>query len=112
MAGPRSRALARTRTYADRPHRMRGRAASPCSFAQSGRIDWRACNVERVDECAQTRLRVVLRDDTLIDASKLHQGGVEALIRLPNKTLHLLVGLNADQYAAEMKGQLALSLAA
>ena len=71
-----------------------------------------ANNVERVDECAQTRLRVVLRDDTLIDASKLHQGGVEALIRLPNKTLHLLVGLNADQYAAEMKGQLALSLAA
>jgi PTS system glucose-specific IIC component len=58
-------------------------------------------NVERVDSCAETRLRVMVRE-----------GGIEAVIKLPNQTRHLLVGLNSDQYAAEMKGQLALSLAA
>jgi PTS system glucose-specific IIC component len=71
-----------------------------------------ANNIERVDDCAETRLRVVIREETMVDEPKLHEDGIEALIRLPNKTLHLLVGLNADQYAAEMKGQLALSLAA
>ncbi len=71
-----------------------------------------ANNIERVDDCAETRLRVVIREETMVDESKLHQDGIEAVIRLPNKILHLLVGLNADQYAAEMKGQLALSLAA
>jgi PTS system glucose-specific IIC component len=71
-----------------------------------------ANNIERVDDCAETRLRVVIREEAMVDESKLHQEGIEAVIRLPNKILHLLVGLNADQYAAEMKGQLALSLAA
>ena len=33
------------------------------------------------------------------------------MVKLRNKTLHLLVGLNADQYA-EMHGQLAMPLAA
>ncbi len=28
-------------------------------------------------------------------------------MRLAHQTLHLIVGLNADQYAAEMRGQLA-----
>ncbi len=68
--------------------------------------------VERVDACAETRLRVVLRDDTHIDEPALRQAGIEAVIRLPGKTLHLLAGLNADQYAAEMRGQLAMPLAA
>jgi hypothetical protein len=31
---------------------------------------------------------------------------------LPANVVHLLVGLNADQYAAEMRAQLALPLAA
>ena len=34
--------------------------------------------------------------------------GIAAVVMLDNgKTLHLLAGLNADQYAAEMRGQLA-----
>ena len=38
----------------------------------------------------------------------LESEGVAAVVTLENgKTLHLLVGLNADQYAAEMRGQLA-----
>ena len=29
------------------------------------------------------------------------------MMRLADRTLHLVVGLNADQYAAELRGQLA-----
>ncbi len=47
-----------------------------------------------------------------IDENSLTNAGIDALLRLPNNTIHLLVGLNADQYAAEMRGQLALPLAA
>src|SRR5436190_11274 len=71
-----------------------------------------ASNIERVDACAETRLRVVLRDDTRIDEASLRKAGIDAVVKLPGKTLHLLVGLNADQYAAEMRGQLAMPLAA
>ena len=69
-------------------------------------------NIARADECAATRLRIILRDLASVDESSLTTAGVEALIKLPNNTIHLLVGLNADQYAAEMRGQLALPLAA
>ena len=69
-------------------------------------------NIERVYECAETRLRVVLRDMLGIDENRLTSDGVEAIVKLPNNTVHLLVGLNADQYAAEMRGQLAMPLAA
>lgn len=71
-----------------------------------------AHNIERVDGCAETRLRVVLRDTAQHDEAALRQAGVEAVIKLAQNTLHLLVGLNADQYAAEMRGQLAMPLAA
>ncbi len=71
-----------------------------------------AKNIERVDDCAETRLRIVLRDDGLVDESALRQAGIEAVVKLPDKTIHLLAGLNADQYAAEMRGQLAVPLAA
>jgi len=71
-----------------------------------------ASNIERVDACAETRLRVVLHDDTRIDEGAFRKAGIDAVIKLPGKTLHLLAGLNADQYAAEMRGQLAMPLAA
>jgi PTS system glucose-specific IIC component len=71
-----------------------------------------ARNVERVDECAETRLRIVLRDESVIDEAALRQAGIEAVVKLPAKTMHLLAGLNADQYAAEMRGQLAMPVAA
>jgi PTS system glucose-specific IIC component len=71
-----------------------------------------AHNIERVDGCAETRLRIVLRDTAQLDESALRQAGVEAVIKLAQNTVHLLVGLNADQYAAEIRGQLAMPLAA
>ena len=71
-----------------------------------------AGNIVRVDECAETRLRLVVHDLAGVDENGLTNAGVEAVVKLPNNTMHLLVGLNADQYAAEMRGQLALPLAA
>ena len=72
----------------------------------------KAANIERVDSCAETRLRIVLRDETGVDETALRGKGIDAVVRLPNKTLHLLAGLNADQYAAEMRAQLSAPVAA
>lgn len=66
-----------------------------------------AGNIQQIDAVAETRLRVVLGDDARIDEPALQQAGVNALMRLPGKVLHLIVGPNADQYAAEMAGQMA-----
>jgi PTS system glucose-specific IIC component len=64
-------------------------------------------NIQRVDACAETRLRVVTAKGGGIDQAKLKAAGVEAIVSLPDRVVHLLTGLNADQYAAEMRGQLA-----
>ena len=64
-------------------------------------------NITKVEECAETRLRVIVADEVDIDEAALHAAGVVAVLRLGDGMLHLLVGLNADQYAAEMLGQLA-----
>src|SRR5262245_18584774 len=65
-------------------------------------------NIVRVDACAETRLRLVVRDEALVRDSMLESEGIGGVVMLDHgKTLHLLVGLNADQYAAEMRGQLA-----
>ena len=63
-------------------------------------------NIQRVDACAETRLRVVTTNGAL-DEAALRAAGVEAIVKLPDHVIHLLTGLNADQYAAEMRGQLA-----
>ena len=68
-----------------------------------------AGNIERVDACAETRLRVVMRDESEADEAALQRGGIGAVVKLPGRTLHLLAGLNADQYAVEMRGQLAVT---
>jgi glucose PTS system EIICB or EIICBA component len=66
-----------------------------------------ADNIVRVDACAETRLRIVVRDDGKVGESALRAEGIAAVVRLEGGVLHLLAGLNADQYAAEMRGQLA-----
>ena len=68
-------------------------------------------NVVRVDHCAETRLRVVVRDGSRVQESALRAAGVDAVVTIDGETLHLLVGLNADQYAAEIRGQLAAAVA-
>jgi len=63
-------------------------------------------NIQRVDACAETRLRIVTTNGAL-DEAGLKAVGVEGVVRLADRVVHLLTGLNADQYAAEMRGQLA-----
>ena len=64
-------------------------------------------NITQIDNCAATRLRIVVKDLALINEESLAREGIPAVVRLPENTLHLLTGLNADQYATEMRGQLA-----
>jgi PTS system glucose-specific IIC component len=78
------------------------RKASAYIAALGGRA-----NIVRVDACAETRLRLVVRDSHEVQEAALRAEGVAALVKLDGKVLHLLVGLNADQYAAEMRAQLA-----
>jgi len=63
-------------------------------------------NVVRVDVCAETRLRLVVRDKAQVREAALASEGIAAVAMLDNGILHLLVDLNADQYAAEMRSQL------
>src|SRR3974390_940605 len=64
-------------------------------------------NITRVDACAETRLRLVVRDEAQVNEGALKAEGIAALVKVDGHTLHLLAGLNADQYAAEMRAQLA-----
>ena len=66
-----------------------------------------ATNVSRVESCAETRLRVKIKDSSTIDEEALKSQGVEAIIHIDDHLIHLLTGLNADQYAAEMSAQIA-----
>ncbi len=65
-----------------------------------------AANIERLEACAATRLRVVLKNEVLANEATLLNSGIEAVVRISAKTLHLLAGTNADQYAAELKSRL------
>jgi PTS system glucose-specific IIC component len=64
-------------------------------------------NIVKVDAVAETRLRVRVRDTSVVDETVLTDSGIAGLAIIGDGTLHLLAGLNADQYAAEIRGQLA-----
>lgn len=64
-------------------------------------------NIVRVDACAETRLRLIVRDNSQVRDSALKAEGIPDMVKLDGQIVHLLAGLNADQYAAEMRGQLA-----
>ncbi len=66
-----------------------------------------SANIKTVDSCAQTRIRLKLQSLEAIDEELLKTKGVSAVVRLDKNLIHLLVGLNADQYGAEMSGQIA-----
>jgi PTS system glucose-specific IIC component len=59
-------------------------------------------NIVTLAPVAETRLRVVVDDDRRVSESALEAAGVHAVMSLPNKIWHLIVGPNAAQYAAEM----------
>lgn len=64
-------------------------------------------NIGKVESCAETRLRLVVKDPVAVHNEALRAAGVHGIMSLPDGVRHLLVGLNADQYAAEMQAQLA-----
>ena len=64
-------------------------------------------NVQQAESAAETRLRVAVGDGARLDETALTAAGVQGILRLPDNVLHLIVGLNADQYAAEMKAAMA-----
>jgi PTS system glucose-specific IIC component len=64
-------------------------------------------NVQQAEACAETRLRITLKDASQLDEAGLEQAGVQGIMRLDQGVMHLLVGLNADQYAAEMRAAMA-----
>lgn len=78
--------------------------------------DWLAAlggpgNVVKAEAAAATRLRVVVRDDAGVDVEALRVAGVSGSVRVGERTWHLVVGGNADQYDAELRAQLSGVLA-
>jgi glucose PTS system EIICB or EIICBA component len=63
-------------------------------------------NIVKVEACAETRLRVKLRDASRVDDAALAAAGIHGAVAVNEDTFHLIAGLNADQYAGEMRGQL------
>ena len=66
-----------------------------------------AANIEEIEPCAGTRLRLKVHDEAAVDEMALRDAGAWGLMRVASRTMHLLVGLHAERYAAEMKSQLA-----
>ena len=64
-------------------------------------------NIIKVEAAAQTRLRVVVKAGEKVSPTGLQSAGVAGHVFIDPTTLHLIVGLNADQYAAEMRAQVA-----
>ncbi|VUD51479.1 PTS system glucose-specific EIICB component [Thalassocella blandensis] len=64
-------------------------------------------NIKRVNAFAETRLRLELNNCNDIDQAVLEAAGVQGIMQLAGDTIHLIVGLNADQYADAMNKQLA-----
>ncbi len=63
--------------------------------------------IRSVEACAQTRLRVVMASGKAPDTERLKKAGVREIMQLPGGVFHLIVGLNAAQYGAEMQALLA-----
>jgi glucose PTS system EIICB or EIICBA component len=67
-----------------------------------------AANIEEIESCAETRLRLKVRDEASVDETALRDAGAWGLMRVAGRTMHLLVGLHAERYANEMKAQIAV----
>jgi PTS system glucose-specific IIC component len=70
-----------------------------------------AANIEEIESCAETRLRLKVRDEATVDEAALRDAGAWGLMRVAGRTMHLLVGLHAERYANEMKAQIAVRAA-
>ncbi|WP_454299329.1 PTS transporter subunit EIIC [Salana multivorans] len=64
-------------------------------------------NVVEVAPIAETRVRVEVRDSSLVDVEALQRAGVAAAVEASPLVWHLVAGLTADQYAEGMRRRLA-----
>jgi PTS system glucose-specific IIC component len=53
-----------------------------------------------------TRLRVKVRDVTLVDETALKAAGVAGIMRLEGGVVHIIIGAAADEYAMAVAGAL------
>ncbi|MBF0544229.1 MAG: PTS glucose transporter subunit IIBC [Candidatus Riflebacteria bacterium] len=60
-------------------------------------------NISYLEACAETRIRVVLKFSEKCDEKSLSEAGVRAIMKFPKGLFHLIIGLNADEYAAKIK---------
>jgi PTS system glucose-specific IIC component len=60
-------------------------------------------NIRTVDPVALTRLRVEVTDPQAVAEADFQAAGVQAVMRVQEQVLHLVVGLNAEQYAREIQ---------
>lgn len=61
-----------------------------------------ASNIRSLDPVALTRLRVEIANADIVDEGALQAAGVKAIMRVQPQVLHLVVGLNGEQYAHEI----------
>jgi PTS system glucose-specific IIC component len=64
-------------------------------------------NVRKVEAAAETRLRVKVKDPAAVNEGALKAAGIAGVVSVGDGVYHLIAGPNADQYAGEMRGQLA-----
>ncbi|MBN2899461.1 MAG: PTS transporter subunit EIIC [Clostridia bacterium] len=64
-----------------------------------------ASNIEDVDSCI-TRLRLTLKDNTIVDDSALKALGASGVLRPNTKNIQVIVGTKANNIAEEMKDAL------
>lgn len=65
-----------------------------------------AANVTQAASCAKTCLRIIFRDMNASNETGLPANCIEAVIRFERNLAHLMAGLNADHYSAEMSAQI------
>ena len=59
-------------------------------------------NIRTVDPVALTRLRIEVTNPQAVQDQTFQDAGVKAIMRVQDRVLHLVVGLNAEQYAREV----------
>ena len=64
-------------------------------------------NVDGVEWIAETRVRVGVRDDSLVDVEALQRAGLAGAVQVAPHAWHLVAGLEAEQYAEGMRRRLA-----
>jgi len=99
-----SRASESTRMKVDDPEMSR-RGAQFIAALGGG------ANIEEIESCAETRLRLKVRNQDSVDEAALRDAGACGLMRVAARTMHLLVGPHAERYANEMKAQIAIRAA-